>query len=411
MRNLITVAEFTIKDMVKRKSFIVSMIIILVLIVVGFNIPNIINSIKGENSWNSKILLIDSQNLFEGNLEALNSGESESSYDFIIENKDISKDEIKSKIETGEIDCCLKFIKNSTEIVVDYYVESVVSFGQVPQEVLSSFSSIYKDVQISKLGLSAEQLIELNMPFNVNTIETDENAAKGNQFVVMLISLGLFIAIHFFAYQVSSSITTEKTSKIMETLITSTKPKSIIVGKTIGTGLVGLFQILIIGTTAVISAKIFLPEGALDGILDMSNITPMLAIVTIVYFILGFFLFAFLYALTGSTVSKPEDISSANSPIAFIETVGFYLAYFSMMNPSSNINMIASILPISSPFGMPFRVMMGTATNTQLLTSLLILVVTIILIAKISIKIYSSAILNYGTKLSFKDMMRLYRNK
>ena len=409
MRDLITVAEFTIKDMVKRKSFIISMIIILVLIVVGFNIPNIINNIKGEDSWNSKILLIDSQNLFEGNLEILNS--EEAPYDFIVQNKDISKDEIKTKIETGEIDCCLKFIKNDKGIVIDYYLESVVSFGQIPQEVLSSFSSIYKDIQISKLGLSNEQLIELNIPFNVNTIETDENAAQGNQFVVMLISLGLFMAIHFFAYQVSSSITTEKTSKIMETLITSTKPKTIIVGKTIGAGIVGLLQVLIIGVTAVISAKLFLPDGALEGILDMSNITPKLAVVTVVYFILGYFLFAFLYALTGSTVSKPEDINSANSPIAFIEVAGFYLAYFSMMNPSSNINVIASILPISSPFSMPFRVMMGTATNTELLASLLILVVTIMLIAKISIKIYSSAILNYGTKLSLKDMMRLYKNK
>ena len=409
MKDLITVAEFTIKDMVKRKSFIISMIIILVLIVIGFNIPNIINSIKGEDSWNSKILLIDNQNLFEGNLEILNS--EESSYDFIIENTDISKDEIKTKIETGEIDCCLKFIKNETGIVIDYYLESVASFGQIPQEVLSSFSSIYKDIQISKLGLSEEKLIELNTAFNVNTIEIDENAAQGNQYVVMLISLGLFMAIHFFAYQVSSSITTEKTSKIMETLITSTKPKTIIVGKTIGAGIVGLLQVLIIGVTAVISAMLFLPEGALDGILDMSNITPMLALVTVIYFILGYFLFAFLYALTGSTVSKPEDINSANSPIAMVEVAGFYLAYFSMMNPSSNINMLASIIPISSPFSMPFRVMIGTATTTQLLTSLVILVATIALIAKISIKIYSSAILNYGTKLSFKDMMKLYKNE
>ena len=409
MRDLITVAEFTIKDMIKRKSFVISMIIILVLIMVGFNIPNIINTIKGEDSWNSKILLIDSQNLFEGNLEILNS--EESPYDFIIQNKDISKDEIKNKIEKEEIDCCLKFIKNSERIVVNYYVGSVASFGQIPSEVLNSFSSIYKDIQISKLGLSTEQLIELNIPFNVNTIETDENAAQGNQYVVMLISLGLFMAIHFFAYQVSSSITTEKTSKIMETLITSTKPKTIIVGKTIGAGIVGLLQVLVIGITAVISANLFLPEGALEGIIDVSNITPKLALVTVIYFILGYFLFAFLYALTGSTVSKPEDINSANSPITFVEIAGFYLAYFSMMNPSSNINVIASILPISSPFSMPFRVMMGTATNTELLTSLLILIATIIIIAKISIKIYSSAILNYGTKLSFKDMLKLYKSK
>ena len=409
MRNLITVAEFTIKDMIRRKSFIISMIIILVLIVVGFNVPNIIKSIKGDSDWSSKILLVDSENIFEGSLEILNS--EEAPYNFIIKNEDITEDEIKTKIETGEIDSCLKFTKNDTGIVVDYYIESVVSFGEIPSDVLSNFSSLYKDIQISKLGLTEEELIKLNKPFNVNTIETDENAAQGNQFVVMLLSLALFMAIHFFAYQVSSSITTEKTSRIMETLITSTKPWVIVVGKTVGAGIVGLLQVLIIGITAVISANIFLPEGALEGILDMSNITPMLAITTTIYFILGYFLFAFLYALTGSTVSKPEDINSANSPIAMVEVAGFYLAYFSMMNPSNNINVVASILPISSPFSMPFRVMMGTATTGELVTSLLVLVATIILIAKISIKIYSSAILNYGTKLSFKDIFKLYKNK
>ena len=143
----------------------------------------------------------------------------------------------------------------------------------------------------------------------------------------------------------------------------------------------------------------------------MTNITPMLAVVIIIYFIFGYFFYALLYALTGSTVSKPEDINSANGPIAIIAIAGFYLAYFSMMNPSSNINVVASMLPISSPFSMPFRVMMGTATTTELIGSILILLASILVVAKISIKIYSSAILNYGTKLSLKDMMKIYKNE
>lgn len=409
MRDLITVAEFTIKDMIKRKSFIISMIIILVLIVIGFNIPNIMSKIKGDSDWSNKILLVDNENIFEGNLEALNS--EESSYNFIIQNEDISEEQIKNKINSGEVDACLLFTKNENEIVVSYYVESVVSFGEIPEEVLNAFASIYKNIQISKLGLTAEQLESLNAQFNVDVIETDENAASGNQFIIMMLSIVLFYAIYFCAYQVSSSITTEKTSKIMETLITSTSPRTIVLGKTIGIGIVGLLQIVAIILVGVISAITFLPEGMLDGVVDMTNITPVLAIITIIYFIFGYFFYALMYALTGSTVSKPEDINSANSPIAIMAVAGFYLAYFSMMNPSSNINVVASILPISSPFSMPFRVMMGTATTGETITSILVLIVSIALVAKISIKIYSSAILNYGTKLSLKDMMKIYKNK
>ncbi len=409
MKDLITVAEFTIKSMLKRKSFIISMIIILVLIIIGFNIPNILNKITDDNDWNSKILLVDNENIFEGTLESLN--QMDSAYKFDIVTNNLNNEEIKQKIENGEYDCCLKFLRNETGVTIEYTVESVASFGEIPEEVLEAFNMLYTNVQISKLNLTPEELQNLNTTFEVKVTETDENPASGDQFAIMLLSLALFMAIHFFAYQVSSSITTEKTSRIMETLITSTKPRTIVLGKTIGAGIVGLIQIIIIGITAVISAIIFLPKGALDGILDVSNITPMLGILIVVYFILGYFFFALLYALTGSTVSKPEDVNSANSPIAIIEVAGFYLGYFSMLNPSSKINVLASILPISSPFSMPFRVIMGTATTFQIVLSVAVLVLSVILVAQISVKIYSSAILNYGTKLSFKDMLKIYKNK
>ena len=227
----------------------------------------------------------------------------------------------------------------------------------------------------------------------------------------MIMSLILFYAIYFCAYQVSSSITTEKTSKIMETLVTSTSPKTIVLGKTIGIGIVGLIQVCIIVGVALISAKAFLEPGLLEAVLDMSKFTPYLAIITIVYFILGYFAYALLYALTGSTVSKPEDIQSANTPVAILAVIGFYLAYFTMMNPTSELNQFAAIFPISSPFCMPFRIMMGIASTSEVILSIVVLLITILIIAKVAIKIYSNAILNYGTKMTFKDIVKVYKDK
>ena len=228
---------------------------------------------------------------------------------------------------------------------------------------------------------------------------------------MMLLSIVLFYAIYFCAYQVSSSITTEKTSKIIETLVTSTSPKTIVLGKTIGIGIVGLLQMILLVGTALISAKVFLEPGMIEQVLDMSAITPYLGIVTIIYFILGYFAYALLYALTGSTVSKPEDIQSANGPVAMLAVIGFYLSYFTMMNPTSEMNIFASLFPISSPFCMPFRIMMGLAKPTDVLISIAILIVTILVIAKVTIKIYSNAILNYGTKMSLKDIIKVYKDK
>ncbi len=407
MRNLLTVIKFTMKDMAKRKSFIVSTIIILVLIVIGFNVPNIMKSISGEDT-EAILLIVDNDNVFEGNLETLK--QADLGYEVETSNN-LTYDEVKVKIESKEVSEAIMIEKQDENVKIRYIVENATMMAQVPDNIVNMLSTLYSNMQISKLGLTEAQLQTITPNFEFSLEQTEEQQASGNILVMMLMSIVLFYAIYFCAYQVSSSITTEKTSKIMETLVTSTSPRTIVLGKTIGIGIVGLIQLILIVGTALISAKAFLDPELLESALDMSNITPYLGIITIVYFILGYFAYALLYALTGSTVSKPEDIQSANTPVAIVAVIGFYLAYFTMMNPTSELNVFASLFPVSSPFCMPFRIMMGLASGTDVAISIAILVVTILVIAKVAIKIYSNAILNYGTKMSFKDIVNMYKNK
>ena len=406
MKDILTVMKFTIKDMVRRKSFIISTLIILVLIVIGFNVPNIIKSIKGE-STGDKLLIVDNDNIFEGNLELLK--QADLGYEVEIQNATF--DEIKEKIETEEISEAIMIEKQENNVKIRYIVESTTMMEEVPETLVNTINSLYTNMQINKLGLTEEELESITPNFEFSLEQTEDEKASGNIFVMMLMSIVLFYAIYFCAYQVSSSITTEKTSKIMETLVTSTSPRTIVLGKTIGIGFAGLLQLVLIVGTALISAKVFLEPELLDDVLDMSNITVYLAIITIIYFILGYFTYALLYALTGSTVSKPEDINSANQPVAFLAVIGFYLSYFTMMNPTSDLNVFASLFPISSPFCMPFRIMMGLSNGTDVAISIGILIVTILIIAKVAIKIYSNAILNYGTKMSLKDIIKIYKDK
>ena len=413
MRDLKTVIAFTIKDMVQRKSFIISTLIILVLIVIGFNIPNIMKALTNgeESSSADKVLVVDSTNLFEGTLENLN--QMELGDEFQITNDNVSFDDIKTKIENKDIDeaILIEPKEDNGIYTLRYIVENKTQVASVPEDIINAVSTIYTNLQISKLGLTQEQILSLTPNFEFSIEQTEEQEVSGNIGVMMIMSLILFYAIYFCAYQVSSSITTEKTSKIMETLVTSTSPKTIVLGKTIGIGIVGLIQVCIIVGVALISAKAFLEPGLLEAVLDMSKFTPYLAIITIVYFILGYFAYALLYALTGSTVSKPEDIQSANTPVAILAVIGFYLAYFTMMNPTSELNQFAAIFPISSPFCMPFRIMMGIASTSEVILSIVVLLTTILIIAKVAIKIYSNAILNYGTKMTFKDIVKVYKDK
>ena len=412
MRDLRTVIAFTIKDMAKRKSFIISTLIILVLIVIGFNIPNIMEAITGdnENAGETNLLIVDSTNLFEGTLQSIN--QMDLGYNVQVANNEVSFDDIKGRIENKDInEAMIIEQKEDGTYKLRYIVENMTQVASVPEDLISVLNTLYTNLQISKLGLTQEQMASLSPNFEFTIEQTEEQEVSGNLFVIMMLSIVLFYAIYFCAYQVSSSITTEKTSKIMETLVTSTSPRTIVLGKTIGIGIVGLIQICVIVGVALISAKAFLEPELLNSVLDMSMMTPYLGIMTIVYFILGYFAYALLYALTGSTVSKPEDIQSANTPVAILAVVGFYLSYFTMMNPTSELNQFAAIFPISSPFCMPFRIMMGIASTSEIILSIVILVITILIIAQVAIKIYSNAILNYGTRMTFKDIVKVYRDK
>ena len=404
MRNLWLVTEFTIKEMIKRKSFIISTLVLLIIIATAFNIPNIMKML-GKNDFNEEILVIDPENLFEGNVEVLN--QMNMGYNFEITTENLNYDQLKQKIENDK-DECIKFTKNEETIKMEYIVESAaMNFGTVPQELVSIFTNLYSKIQISKLNITPEELATIEPEFDVVLVETDENAAKGNVTIMMIRSLVLFYAVFFCAQQVSVAITTEKTSKIIETLVTSTDSKTIVLGKTLGIGIVGLVQVILMITVAVISAKFCIDPELLNTIFDVSSITPKLLILTLVYFCFGYALYSLFFALTGATVSKPEDVQYANGPVSFVAVIGFYLAYFSMMNPSSNLNKISGIIPISSPFSMPLRIMMGTATNSEITTSLLVLVVTTILLAVVAIRVYSSTILNTGARLSLKEAIKM----
>lgn len=401
--NLLTVIKFTMRDLLSRKSFRISTIIIVILIVLGFNIPNFLDGFS-DNLASNTILVVDRDNVYDGKIPDIENLQLSTDSNDVIEEK-IMNDEVSAAIFIYRTD------DGTNTPHLHYLVKNMVTASEMPTELLNAFVYQYTANQVAKLNLTPAQTQQIMPSFRITTSHVDDQEINGNIFVMMMLSCVLFFAIYFCAYQVSSSITVEKTSKIMETLVTSTSPRTIVLGKTIGIGLVGLMQIALFAIVAIVSARSFLDPALLNSLLDLSSLTPYLVIIMIVYFILGYFMYALLYALTGSTVSKPEDIQSANTPIAIITMIGFYLAYFTLTNPTGELNLFAALLPISSPFCMPLRVMMGVASGWEVILSIVILIVTCAIIAHIAIKIYSNAILNYGSKMSFKDIIKTYKEK
>ena len=411
MKNILTVIGFTIKDMLGRKSYIISTIVILIMIVIGCNVPGLIkNYEESQKEKNQKdILIVDENNIYKNSLQNINQMNLEDTFEIINTNK--SMEEIKKDFQDKKYEEVIVIREKDGKVNLEYVVETKGTFTLLDPVIENTLKSMYTNLKISEMGISEEQLQALNTEFEVTISQTAEKEVKGNNALMMVCSLVLFFAIYFNVYQVSTSITIEKTSKIIETLVTSTKPRTIVIGKTIGAGIAGVVQLIILVLTALISANIFLEPELLKQLLDTTGIDAYLISIIAIYFVLGYFMYAFMYAITGSAVSKPEEIQTANTPVAIITVIGFYLSYFTMINPNSSLNHIAGIVPISSPFCMPFRVMMGLADTTEVAISIGVLIITMLLIAKIAINIYSSAILQGSVKLNIKNMIRMYKEK
>ena len=408
MRDILIVTKFTLIEALKKKAFIVSTIIMILMIILASAFTKIIPKLADSNE-KDKILIVDNDNIFENQLNTMN--ELGLNNEFIIAKEKTSLADVKTKIKNKDIKKGIIISKAEGKIKIEYVVENTSLMMNSPVDIQKALKEIYSRNQLKKLNLTQQQIQSLEPNFEYTIVSSQEKDANKNITVILALTGLLFAAIYTFAYQVSTSITTEKTSKIVETLVTYTKARNIVLGKTFGIGLAGLIQLLIIAIISIFSINTFVDKNMLSAFLDLSTITPALGITIVIYFILGYMEYALLYALTGSFVSNPEEVKAAATPASLIAVMSFYLAYFTIMSPTSNLNSIASIVPFSSPFSAPFRVMLGVATPREMIMSVLILIMTNILIAHIAIKVYTNAIINNGTKLSLKEIIKMYKTK
>ena len=415
MKDIVTILKYTIKESITKKAFIITTVILMAMIVLICNIPNIINFFDDEEAVieNSKFVVVDSENLVGTELNALT--EAGKSMYMDIEILNTVSDETIDSIRNNELDGMVEILKNEETGMLKLKYTSKGSMFVDDQTVASQFSSMIKSILVNKELINSNVSVEtLNLINSEIEFETkyldDENDNFG---IAMAASFILFFAVYFYGNSVAVSVSSEKTSRVMETLVTSTTPRNIIIGKTAAMGIVGLGQMVLLILTAFASYKLFIPAEMdfISALIGNMNLSITSIAICVVYFILGYTVYAFLNAVTGATVSKVEDLNSAQTPIALISMASFYLAYFTATVPNSSASIFASIFPFSSAFSMPGRILAGGATTSEIGLSIALLVATAVVLAFISIKAYSGAVLHYGKRLNIKDLLKLSKEK
>lgn len=415
MRGVMTVFWFTFREFARKKSFIISTIVILALVAGGLCVPSIINRFNEAQSAaasagnNSQILyLVDPSGVLTSgcfDAEHFLSGyklEIKSAADVNNLKKAIQKDDSKALI--------LVSMKNGVPSF-EYDVKKSGN-GPGPDTVADAIRNAYATQMLQKGGTPTDTIAKVLSPVDYTVKELGKSYLSGI-FSSILITILLFFSIYLYGYWVAMSIASEKTSRVMELLVTSTKPSRIVIGKSAAMGALGLGQLALILLTAVGVYTVAFPRDftLLGEQLNFNNVTPFALLMAIIYFILGFALYAMLNAVVGSTVSKAEDVQSAMMPVSMVSLLSFYLAYTTMFMPESPMASVISVIPFSAAFSMPARLMSTEVPPLDICLSVGLLIITIILLAWLSIKIYSSAVLHYGKRLKISELLKLSNTK
>ena len=278
--------------------------------------------------------------------------------------------------------------------------------GPPTDGIAQTVKSAYITARFAQEGVP-ESLAALTSAKLTVTTETVGEMNLTGYVLGIVVTLIMFFAIYMYGYWVAMSVASEKTSRVMETLVVSCKPSRILIGKCLGMGALGLLQMAIFLLVGGVALQVFLPGAiSLGGMpLSFDALNLPNALLLIAYFILGYALYALLNSVCGATVSRAEDIQAALTPVMMITLLAFYMAYFGAILPGGGtLRTAATYIPFTSPFVMPFRLLNETVPMGEILSSMGILLVSILAIAALSIRLYTVSVLHYGQRLKLRQL-------
>ena len=266
-------------------------------------------------------------------------------------------------------------------------------------------------------GIPSETLTTLLAPpifASEHTNGETEGASGFASFVIAyMLAFILYMVITLYGFNVMRSVVKEKTSRVMELMVATVKPRSLMAGKILGVGAAGLVQVAIWLAMGAITLAYRAQILGWFGASGQGPGLPPIALgeiaIVIVYFVLGFFFYASMYAAVGAMVSSEQDTQQAQMPITMVLVAGVLCLQLISNDPRGSTASIMTMVPFWSPLLMPMRYVLGGATPVDVAISVTILIVSTVLIARAAAKIYRMGVLMYGKRPSLPELLRWLR--
>ena len=409
MKNFWKILGFEYLGCIRNKAFIIVTILILVLSLVTTSLPAIITALKfaetedNDPDAEKPVIFISSdiysENEIMGELAKYYPG-----HDIKTGKED--KESVKKNVDKGKYSFAVIY----TSPLSYTYVTKNNSLYNADNEIISGATkSLYVQSFMSQNGIDPKKAAEVtNAVVSYDQITTGTDTAKSFIPVYILMCM-LFVAIVSYGQLVAQSVVSEKNTRAMELLITCAKPTELMFGKVIGSGLAGLTQLTLILSVTFTSFKTVTTKHLEQKILDFLNFPLSTVLYALLFFILGYFMFAFMVGALASFAGKSEDLSNLTAPVNFI-MMAVYMIMIFMSNSDNFISpfMTAlSYIPLSSPLAMFMRCTLSDVAAWEICLSVAVQIITVWLTGMLAAAIYKVGVLMYGKPPRLRDIIKL----
>jgi ABC-2 type transport system permease protein len=432
MNRLGTVIGFTFRQKARTKSFIITTLVLALLITIGMNLPYMISLFKGDGAGGSgttaaehhRLGLIAGSRIEVANqLEQFTKKQSNPAAIWV-RYDNVQTPAMQQALKNGELQGYVQFTEPAAKGDTFPKVEYVSVEKEPSPAVITLLQTGLQEAKVKAImggnALTSDQIREISTPVMVDSREVDGPSEAGgavgteeketsmiNYGLVYVLMILFFTSSMMTGNMIAAEVTSEKSSRIMEILITSVSPLTQMFGKIIGIFLVGLLQIAVFA--AVVCANLMLPHNNVilsSAGLDLSQLNIAVLGYGLVFYILGYFLYAVLFAAVGSIVSRTEELGQAIMPITVLSLAAFYIGIFNIAAPDTIFVKVAGYIPFFSPTVMLLRIGLERASLLEIWLSLGILVASILLFGWLAAKIYRTGVLMYGKRPSFKELRK-----
>jgi len=288
---------------------------------------------------------------------------------------------------------------------IKFYAKNASGFSNRTR-LRDAIKNAITERRIALEGLNADRIRELTRGVELTVVNERGESDRGRVMLAFILVMFIYLTVLVYGVTVMRGVMEEKQSRIIEVLLASVRPFDLMLGKVIGIGLVGLTQYVVWAVFGVaLSALSAGPAIVVSGV-SMPKISASLMILFIVYYLLGYFLYATLYAMVGAMVSNEDDGQQVQWPITMTFAASFVVSTLAMENPNSVTVTVLSLIPFFGPSLMFLRIALGSAPAWQIAASIGLLIATIITVIWIAARIYRVGVLMYGKRPTLPELVR-----